>query len=97
MIDGLFALLVIFLKNVPGYQIYSGDCCKPSTHPNDYGLCYDKDVGKGWTNCSNGYYITGVHSRGENINKFRCCQMASGNEITRVQILSQLLNENLII
>ena len=57
-----------------------------------YGSCYTEDVGKsfereGWTNCSKlGYYITGVY-RGsgnwlKNIDKFRCCQMATGNETT---------------
>ena len=67
-------------------------CCKPTNHPAGYGSCYTEDVGElfereGWTNCSKlGYYITGVY-RGsgnwlKNIEKFRCCQMATGNEIT---------------
>ena len=68
-----------------------GHCCKPSNYPDSYGLCYDEDVGEsfereGWTNCSKlGYYITGFY-RGyghwlKNIDKFRCCQMAAGNEL----------------
>ena len=66
-------------------------CCKPKHHLDGYGSCYTEDVGEsfkreGWTNCSKlGYYITGVH-RGsgdwlKNIDKFRCCEMAEGNEI----------------
>ena len=74
------------------HNIEHSHCCKPRNHPDGYGSCYTEDVGEsfereGWTNCSKlGYYITGVY-RGsgdwlENIDKFRCCQMAAGNEIT---------------
>ena len=73
-------------------NINYGHCCKPSNHPDGYGSCYTEDVGEsfereGWTNCSKlGYYITGIY-RGsanwlKNIDKFRCCNMATGNEIT---------------
>ena len=78
-------------------NIYYGHCCKPNEYPAGYGSCYTEDVREsfereGWTNCSKlGYYITGVY-RGsgdwlKNIDKFRCCQMGTGNEITR-KILS---------
>ena len=71
-------------------KIEEGHCCKPSNHPDSYGLCYDEDVTesfekKGWTNCSKrGYYITGVY-RGsgdwlKDIDKFRCCKMAAGKD-----------------
>ena len=73
------------------HNIEEGHCCKPRSHPAGYGLCYDEEgesfEREGWTNCSKiGYYITGVY-RGsgdwlKNIDKFRCCQMAAGNEIT---------------
>ena len=68
-----------------------------------YGSFYDEDVGKsfereGWTTCSkHAYYITGVY-RGfgdwlKNIDKFRCCQMTAGNEITS-EILYVALTNN---
>ena len=50
-------------------------------------MVMDRAILKGWTNCSKlGYYITGIY-RGsgdwlKNIDKFRCCNMATGNEIT---------------
>ena len=63
------------------HNIEHGRCCKPSNHPDRYGLCYDEGVGKlfetkGWTNCLKlGYYITGFY-RGDgdwlkNLDKFR--------------------------
>ena len=70
------------------YNIDQGNCCKPNNHSGGYGLCYDEDVTvsfkkEGWSNCSKpGYYITGLY-RGSggnelgNIDKFRCCEMAS--------------------
>ena len=72
----------------PNYlsDIYYGHCCKPRNHPDGYGSCYTEDVGnsferEGWTNCSKlGYSITGIY-RGSG-DKFRCCQMAAGKEIT---------------
>ena len=84
-------------------HIEKGYCCKPNNHPAGYGLCYNEDVGEsfereGWTNCSKlGYYIAGVY-RGsgdwlKNIDKFRCCQMATGNEITS-EILYDVLTNN---
>ena len=85
------------------HNIQHGHCCKPSNHPDGYGLCYTEDVGdsfekEGWTNCSKlGYYITGVY-RGsgywlKNIDKFRCCQMAAGNEITSKILYDVLTTE----
>ena len=79
------------------HNIERGHCCKPSNHPDGYGSCYTEDVGEsfereGWTNCSKlGYYITGVY-RGsgdwlKNIDKFRCCQMSTGNVITSKLLL----------
>ena len=84
-------------------DIQWGHCCKPSHHPVGYGSCYTEDVRESferevWTNCSKlGYYITGVY-RGsgdwlKNIDKFRCCQMASGNEIT-CKILYGILTDD---
>ena len=73
-------------------NIEQGNCCRPNNHPDRYGLCYDEDVGasfdeEGWTNCSKpGYYITGIYRGSGNklgdIDKYRCCQMASGKEST---------------
>ncbi|XP_028407910.1 uncharacterized protein LOC114530541 [Dendronephthya gigantea] len=69
-------------------NIEKASCCRPEGHPDECGLCYDEDVTTsfnqaGWSGCSKaeGYYITGVyHDGGEdhlnNIDKFRCCQMA---------------------
>ncbi|CAB4018787.1 neurogenic locus Notch -like [Paramuricea clavata] len=68
------------------HKIEEGRCCKPKTHPNWYGQCYDENVGiafdkQGWSKCSKtGHYITGVHRDSgtdwlHNIDKFRCCQM----------------------
>ena len=71
------------------HNIEEGRCCRPSNHPDRYGSCYNEDVAvsfntEGWSSCSKaGYYITGVY-RGsgkdelDNIDKFRCCQMAIG-------------------
>ena len=84
-------------------DIQWGHCCKPVNHSDAYGSCYTEDVGKsfdkeGWTNCLKlGYYITGLY-RGsgnwlKNIDKFRCCQMAAGNEITS-KILHDILTDN---
>ena len=86
-LNGLNISDVHYLSNIE-----NSHCCKPSNHPVGYGSCYTEDVGEsferqGWTNCSKlGYYITGVY-RGsgnwlKNIDKFRCCQMAAGNENT---------------
>jgi hypothetical protein len=67
-------------------------------------LCYDEDVGvsfdkEGWSNCSKPeYYITGVY-RGSganwlnNIDKFRCCQMALGKDFV-TKILSGAITDN---
>ena len=85
-------------------NIEKGHCCKPSNHPDGYGSCYTEDVGKsfereGWTNCSKlGYYITGVF-RGsgdwlKNIDKFQCCQMAAGNEITSDGVTNDVTNNH---
>ncbi|XP_028403162.1 uncharacterized protein LOC114525901 [Dendronephthya gigantea] len=68
------------------HAITGAHCCKPNTHPDKYGFCYDEDVGtsfdqEGWSNCSKaGYYITGLY-RGSgkwlnSIDQFRCCQNA---------------------
>ncbi|XP_046839582.1 uncharacterized protein LOC124433827 isoform X2 [Xenia sp. Carnegie-2017] len=69
-------------------SIDRGRCCRPESHPLRYGLCYDENIAKdfnrkGWSICKRvGYYITGLY-RGNgknelnNIDKFRCCQMAS--------------------
>ena len=84
-------------------HIEKGYCCKPNNHPAGYGSCYTEDVGEsfereGWTDCSKpGYYITGVY-RGsgdwlKNIDKFRCCQMATGDETTS-EILYDVLTNN---
>ena len=84
-------------------NINQARCCKPSNHPDGYGSCYTEDVGEqfekeSWTNCSKlGYYITGVY-RGsgywlKNIDKFRCCQMAAGKEITS-KTLYDILTDN---
>ena len=97
-LNGLNISDVDYLSNIE-----SGHCCKPSNHPVGYGSCYTEDVGEsfereGWTNCSKlGYYITGVY-RGsgnsfKNIDKFRCCQMATGNQITS-KILYGILTYN---
>ena len=94
------------LKKYSGYNLHNikrSRCCKPNNHPDGYGSCYTEDVGEsfereGWTICSKlGYYITGIY-RGsgdwlKNIDKFRCCQMAAGNEITS-KILYDALNDN---
>ncbi|XP_028410341.1 uncharacterized protein LOC114532951 [Dendronephthya gigantea] len=69
------------------HRIEYGHCCKPNNHTDQYGSCYEEDVGtsfdqKGWSNCSQpGHYITGLY-RGNgdwlnNIDKFRCCQMVA--------------------
>ncbi|CAB3994031.1 Hypothetical predicted protein [Paramuricea clavata] len=69
------------------HYIEKGRCCRPSNHPDRYGSCYNEDIAvsfntEGWSSCSKaGYYITGVY-RGsgedtlDNIDKFKCCQMA---------------------
>ena len=72
-------------------NIKKGNCCKPSSHPESYGMCYDEDVKtkferKGWTYCSKrSYYITGIYrgsgNKLKNIDLFRCCQMASGKNL----------------
>lgn len=79
------------------HKIEEGRCCKPKTHPNWYGQCYDENVGiafdkQGWSKCSKtGHYITGVHRDSgtdwlHNIDKFRCCQMfPSGKKDRSVQ------------
>ncbi|XP_028416275.1 uncharacterized protein LOC114540203 [Dendronephthya gigantea] len=69
------------------HAIEYGHCCKPNNHPDQYGSCYEEDVGTsfnqaGWSNCSKpGHYIAGLN-RGNgdwlnNIDKFRCCQMVA--------------------
>ena len=81
------------------HNIEHGRCCKPRNHPDGYGLCYTEDLGEsfereGWTSCSKlGYYITGVY-RGsgnwlKNIDKFRCCQMATGMRQSLPEIMTR--------
>ena len=51
----------------PLNAINFGYCCKPGSHPNNYGACYDEDVStkfnqEGWASClTPGHYITEVY------------------------------------
>lgn len=74
------------------FDISKGYCCRPKNHPDRYGLCYEEDVGElfnkaGWSGCLRpGHYITGIY-RGNgswlnSIDRFNCCQMATGTEHT---------------
>ncbi|XP_078359278.1 uncharacterized protein LOC144643797 [Oculina patagonica] len=69
------------------HNIEEGRCCKPDNLPNSYPHCYDHDVSssfnsKGWINCDDGYYLTGIYRGGCNIlhciDKFRCCKLELG-------------------
>ena len=79
------------------HHIEEGHCCKPRSHPDGYGLCYDEGESferEGWTNCSKlGYCITGVcRGSGDWLKISRCCQMVGGNEITSEILYDACLN-----
>ncbi|XP_028401393.1 fibropellin-1-like isoform X2 [Dendronephthya gigantea] len=70
------------------HNIEEGRCCKPVTHPKDYGHCYNEYIRhefdkRGWTSCmKTGYYVVGVyrdHNKDwlHDIDYLRCCKMST--------------------
>ena len=66
------------------HNIEYGKCCKPANHPYLWGGCYHEDIKssfnkKGWSKCSDGYYMTGLFRGTCNklscIEKIKCCMM----------------------